>query len=102
MPGRYNPGMAAGSDQSPVQAAVQRELGLRIGPEMARYLVRSVQAAAGDGTIPIIGGDARTGVPVRKQVPLDRLRQLIAGADCDGAAAGPDAAQAPCPYTRGQ
>lgn len=67
-------------EETSVQAAVRQQLGLRIGPEMAAYLVRSAEAAAiggGSGALALIGGDARTGVPVRKQVPLEALRQAL-------------------------
>lgn len=72
--------------ETPVQSAVRRQLGLRIGPEMAAYLVRSAEAAAiaggsgtagTAGTVALIGGDARTGVAMRKQVPLEMVRQVL-------------------------
>jgi ribosomal protein S6E (S10) len=75
--------------ETPVQAAVRRQLGLRIGPEMAAYLVRSAEAAAiaggsgtlgTAGTVALIGGDARTGVAMRKQVPLEMVRQVLGDA----------------------
>ena len=70
-------------DETPVQAAVRQQLGLRIGPEMAGYLQRSAEAVAiggGGGPLALIGGDARTGVPMRKRVPLEVVRQVLDGA----------------------
>lgn len=65
-------------EETPVQAAVRRQLGLRIGPEMAQYLVRSAEAAAiGGGPVAVIGGDARTGLPQRRQVPAELLQQVL-------------------------
>ena len=50
-----------------------RRLGLRIGPEMAAYVLRRMQAAAGPAELPVLGGDARTGVPLRRVVSLADL-----------------------------
>jgi ribosomal protein S6E (S10) len=75
--------------ETPVQAAVRRQLGLRIGPEMAAYLVRSAEAAAiaggsgtvgAVGTVALIGGDARTGVAMRKQVPMGVVQRVLGDA----------------------
>ena len=72
--------------ETPVQAVVRRQLGLRIGPEMAAYLVRSAEAAAiaggsgtvgAVGTVAVIGGDARTGVAMRKQVPIEAVQRVL-------------------------
>lgn len=58
-----------------VQAILLRQLGLRVGPEVAAYVLRRWQTsmtpaaeAASTGFIPVMGGDARTGVPVRRDL----------------------------------
>ena len=50
-----------------VQQRVLDAYGIRVEPEMGRYLIRRLQQAAGAvRELPVIGGDARTGVPVRQ------------------------------------
>jgi hypothetical protein len=56
----------AAMDESNLQQHVLSRLGLRIEPEMSRYLGRKL--AGGDGPFTIIGGDARTGIPRREIV----------------------------------
>ena len=52
-----------------------RQLGLRIGPHMARYISESL--AQGSSTpLPIIAGDARTGVATRRTINPADLPQL--------------------------
>lgn len=65
---------------SQVDALLLRELRIRVGPAMAEYVARRI-ADARDGRgdpIPVFGGDARTGVPVRlivdPQTLLDRAQ----------------------------
>jgi hypothetical protein len=60
-------------------ADVQRRLlegyGIRVEPEMSRYIVRRLgQAGRALRELPVIGGDARTGVPVRRVIDLSDLR----------------------------
>ncbi|MGA2582254.1 MAG: hypothetical protein ABSG31_03160 [Tepidisphaeraceae bacterium] len=55
-----------------LQTIVQQRLGLHIGSEMANYLSQNLAAGA---PIPIIGCDARTGVP--KTVTVDP--RILAG-----------------------
>lgn len=43
---------------------VLKELGIRIEPAMAQYVARRL--ATDTQPVAVIGGDARTGVPVRK------------------------------------
>jgi hypothetical protein len=46
------------------------QFGLRIEPEMSRYVLRQLaDRPAGETSFPVMGGDARTGVPVRRFVP---------------------------------
>jgi hypothetical protein len=46
------------------------KLNLCIGPAMSEYIVKRVAAAEAEGLIPVIGGDARTGVPARREFPV--------------------------------
>lgn len=56
----------AAVDPQQVPPLVLKELGIRIEPAMASYIARQLAAgAASQDPIPVIGGDARTGVPVR-------------------------------------
>jgi hypothetical protein len=58
-------------DGKEIQAAL-RTIGVRVEEEMASYVARQLQAGAGTG-IAILGGDARTGVPVRRIVAAEEL-----------------------------
>ena len=64
--------------ENDVQRRVREKYGLRLGPEMAAYVLRQLQEGTLQ-TIPVIAGDARTGVAVRKQLPADELRQTLSG-----------------------
>jgi hypothetical protein len=55
-----------------LQTIVQKRLGLHIGPEMAKYLSQKLSAG---NSVPIIGCDARTGVP--KAITIDP--KILAG-----------------------
>lgn len=67
--------------ESDLQELVRRRLGLRVGKEMAAYMLEqigqlgAVPGAASD--IAVIGGDARTGTPVRTRIASETLRQLL-------------------------
>jgi hypothetical protein len=56
-------------DTSEVQRHLLQEHSIRIGPHMGQYLLRHMRAGA-SGSIFVIGGDARTGLPVRREVHL--------------------------------
>ena len=47
-------------------------LGIRLGPETCAYVLRRLRPGQGaglpHGPVPVMGGDARTGVPVRLQL----------------------------------
>ena len=57
--------------ENEVQRQVREQLGLRVGPEMAAYLLRRLGTA---DKVPVIAADARTGVPVRIDVAPESLR----------------------------
>lgn len=67
-------------DPSKIEPLLLNTLQVRVGPSMAAYVARRLAAARqGQGDpFEIIGGDARTGVPVRRQVDpqvlLDRIQ----------------------------
>ncbi len=56
-------------DAEDVRTRLLAQFGIRIEPAMSRYVLRRLANGAGDG-LPIMGGDARTGVPVRRVIPL--------------------------------
>ena len=65
-------------DADEVREMFLDRLGIRLEPEMCRYvlarLAETAPAAGDAGTpIPVIGGDARTGVALRRMVPLELL-----------------------------
>jgi hypothetical protein len=46
---------------------------------MSKYVLQQLDGASvsSDAAIPVIGGDARTGVPVRRIIPTNELREAI-------------------------
>jgi hypothetical protein len=65
-----------------IQRALLSQYGLRIDPVMGEYVLANLRSA-GSGSLPVIGGDARTGVPMRTTIDLDAL------AAAEGAEANP-------------
>lgn len=62
---------------SEVQQLLLDRLGLRVGPEMAAYVLRSWNAGA--SKVPVIATHARTGIPTSEEVtapptPNDSIR----------------------------
>ena len=60
-------------------------LGLRIGPETAAYVMRRLEAGQSalsvddaPDVIPVMAGDARTGVAVRRMVGLSQITRASA------------------------
>lgn len=60
---------------SELRLLVRDRLGIRIEPEMCKYVLR--RAADSDQPLAVIGGDARTGVPRREILDPRALRQGI-------------------------
>jgi len=62
-----------------IQKLARERLGLRLGPEMTRYVLRCLQGSppAAGQCIPIIAADARTGIPVRKLLPAGLLARSL-------------------------
>ena len=52
-----------------------KQLNLRLEPEMARYVLRTLsRRAEPDATdVPVMAGEARTGVPLRAAIPAALL-----------------------------
>lgn len=71
--------------ESELQRHVRQALGLRVGPETARYLAARASGAP-EATVPVIAGEARTGRPLRAEVPAGVVRDVAAGR---GAGDGP-------------
>jgi hypothetical protein len=61
-----------------IRQAMVHTFGLRIQTNMTQYVRRRL-LDGGQRSIPVIGGDARTGVAIRKIIALDAL-QKAAGA----------------------
>ena len=57
-----------------VQKLFLDRLNLRIGPETAAYFLRRLEDGQAVSTIPVMGGNARTGVPVRLLVDPSQVR----------------------------
>ena len=56
-------------DLSEVQRRLLQHYGLRVEDEMGRYVLRRLtQAGQALADLPVIGGDARTGMPLRIRV----------------------------------
>jgi hypothetical protein len=53
-------------DERDIRRRLIAQFGIRIEPHMSRYLLDRMN----DGDIPVMGGDARTGVPLRTMVNL--------------------------------
>ncbi len=69
--------------ESELQARVRRQLGLRVGPEMAAYILKRLTAAATSAdaaTFPVMASDARTGIPLRTELSTASLRDDAASA----------------------
>jgi hypothetical protein len=70
-------------DEKEVQRRLLARFNLRAGDETARYVLRRLTGADADAAaapIPVMGGDARTGVAVRVLVDPDRLSGAADGA----------------------
>lgn len=66
--------------ETQLQARIREQLGLRVGPEMAAYVLKQLSSGDGSSPIAVIASDARTGVPLRKELSPNVLRPLVAPA----------------------
>jgi hypothetical protein len=57
-----------------VQARMLLAYGIRVGPEMGRYVLKNLELAGrAMRELPVIGGEARTGMPLRITVDPEKL-----------------------------
>ena len=64
-------------EETQFQSALRERLGLRVGPEMAKYLLKKLEGAAlGQVSISAMGGDAKTGIPIHKTIPIATLKAI--------------------------
>ena len=63
-------------DGDEIRRRVLETYGIRVDPEMSEYVLRRLsQAGSALRELPVIGGEARTGMPVRTVIDLARLQQ---------------------------
>ena len=68
-------------DLSELQRRLLQHYGLRVEDEMGRYVLRRLTLAGQAlAELPVIGGDARTGMPLRISVSSTSLRADISTA----------------------
>ena len=59
-----------------LQRMLLDEHGLRVSDAMSQYIAKNVQSTGTD-EIPVIGGDAKTGVPRRMMIPSESIRSAM-------------------------
>ena len=62
-------------EETEFQTRLRERLGLRVGPEMAKYLLAKLSQPAA-GNVSAMGGDARTGIPTHRIIPIAMLKGL--------------------------
>jgi hypothetical protein len=64
-------------EETELQTRLRERLGLRVGPEMAKYLLNKISdGALGQSSVSAMGGDAKTGIPMLKTIPIDTLKSI--------------------------
>jgi hypothetical protein len=64
-------------EENEFQSRLRERLGLRVGPEMAKYLLKRIsEGTLSQSTISAMGGDAKTGIPIHKTISIDTLKAL--------------------------
>ena len=64
-------------EETQLQTALREQLGLRVGPEMAKYLLKKLSdGPLGQRSISAMGGDAKTGIPMHKTIPIATLKAI--------------------------
>jgi hypothetical protein len=62
-------------DEETIRRLIRQHLGLRVEDEMTRYVLKTINdpqtAGVGASPVPVIGGDARTGIAIRTFIPPD-------------------------------
>jgi hypothetical protein len=65
-------------DGDEIRKRMLEAYGIRVEPQMCEYVLRRLrQAGAALRELPVIGGDARTGMPVRAVVEVAKLQQAV-------------------------
>jgi hypothetical protein len=65
---------AAQMNEHEIRRRLLARFGLRVRPEMTRYILAQLGESDGPNEFPIIAGDARTGVAIRRSIARDALR----------------------------
>ncbi|MGB7159748.1 MAG: hypothetical protein WBD40_16905 [Tepidisphaeraceae bacterium] len=65
-------------DAAEVRRRMLAQFGIRIEPAMSAYVLRQLGNRA-VASFPVMGGDARTGVPVRRVIPRSAFELQPAG-----------------------
>jgi hypothetical protein len=64
-------------EETELQRRLREHLGLRVGPEMAKYLLKKLSdGTLGQGAVSAMGGDAKTGIAINKSIPIATLKAL--------------------------
>ncbi len=64
-------------EETELQSRLRERLGLRVGPETAKYLLKKLSdGTLGQGTISAMGGDAKTGIAINKSIPIATLKAI--------------------------
>ena len=71
------------TDHSRMTQVLLNRFGLRVHPEMGRFVLARL-ASSKQSTIPILGGDARTGIAVRQLLAASELRAAMDDASPPG------------------
>lgn len=66
-------------EESRIQQILLQRFGLRVQPEMGRYVLAQLRDGHPEKPISIRAGDARTGVAVKRIVPHAELRAAMDG-----------------------
>ena len=58
-------------DAGEVRTRMLAQFGIRIEPRMSEYVLRQLaNGPSAAASFPVMGGDARTGTPVRRYIPV--------------------------------
>ena len=57
-------------DAGEVRTRMLAQFNIRIEPRMSEYVLRQLARDPAERSFPVMGGDARTGVPVRRFIPV--------------------------------
>lgn len=67
--------------EAQIRDVLLKRYGLRVQPEMAQYLLRQLSAAERGEVVPLIGGDARTGMPMRQRIAIAELQGALGSSE---------------------